>query len=63
MIIDKKHTEDLEILGEKIKLWESRMLNFNTATLFTGTAAEVPVFIERSINLGPTILKDSKKSE
>ena len=39
------------------------MLNFNTATLFTGTAVEVPVFIERSINLGPTILKDSKKSE
>ena len=52
MIIDKKHTEDLEILGKKIKLGESRKLNFNTATLFTGTAVEVPVFVERSINLG-----------
>ncbi len=56
MIIDKKHTEDLEILGEKIKLGESRKLNFNTATLFTGTPVEVPVFIERSINPGPTVL-------
>jgi hypothetical protein len=63
MIIDKKHTEDLEILGKKIKLGESRKLNFNTATLFTGTAVDVPVFIERSINPRPTVLKDSKKSE
>ncbi|WP_339660045.1 succinylglutamate desuccinylase/aspartoacylase family protein [uncultured Polaribacter sp.] len=56
MIIDKKHSEDLEILGERIKLGESRKLNFNNARLFTGTAVEVPVFIERSINPGPTVL-------
>lgn len=56
MIIDKKHPEDLEILGEKIKLGESRKLNFNTARLFTGTPVEVPVIIERSINPGPTVL-------
>jgi predicted deacylase len=55
-MIDKLHTEDLEIHGEKIKLGESKKLNFNIARLFTDTAVEVPVFVERSINPGPTIL-------
>lgn len=56
MIIEKAHTEDLEILGEKIKLGESRKLNFNIAHLFTGSPVEVPVFVERSKNPGPTVL-------
>ena len=55
-MIDKQHTEDLQILGERIKLGERKKLNFNIAHLFTDTAVEVPVFVERSINLGPTIL-------
>lgn len=55
-MIDKLHTEDIEILGEKIKLGEIKKLNFNIARLFTDTDVEVPVFVERSINPGPTIL-------
>ncbi|GGG37155.1 succinylglutamate desuccinylase/aspartoacylase family protein [Bizionia arctica] len=55
-MIDKVHSEDLELLGEKIKLGESKKLNLNIAHLFTDTAVEVPVFITRSKIPGPTIL-------
>ncbi|GGG49176.1 succinylglutamate desuccinylase/aspartoacylase family protein [Bizionia arctica] len=55
-MIKKTHPEDLELLGEKIKLGESKKLNFNIAHLFTDTPVEVPVFVERSKNPGPTLL-------
>lgn len=55
-MIDKIHPENLEILGETIKLGESKKLNFNIANLFTGSPVELPVFIERSKIPGPTIL-------
>lgn len=55
-MIDKEHIKDLEILGEYIKLGESKRLNFNIAHLFTDTVVEVPVFVERSKNPGPTVL-------
>lgn len=46
----------LEILGEKIKLGESRTVAFNIAKLFTTTNIEIPIIIERSLIPGPTIL-------
>jgi predicted deacylase len=46
----------LHILGESILLGESREINFNVAKLHTTTSVEVPVLIERSKKLGPTIL-------
>jgi predicted deacylase len=56
MVIGKTHTEDLNFLGQRIKLGQSRQLNFNIAHLFTDTPVEVPVFVERSENPGPTVL-------
>lgn len=47
---------DITLLGEQIKMGESKKLNFNLANLFTGTPVEIPIFVERSINPGPTIL-------
>lgn len=46
----------LHILGEDIKLGESREINFNVARMHTGTKVEVPVIIERSKKSGPTVL-------
>lgn len=55
-MIDDLHTEDLELLGTRVKLGESKRLNFNIARLFTDTDVEVPVFVERSKIPGPTVL-------
>lgn len=55
-MLDKLHSEDIEMLGEVVKLGESKRLNFNIARLFTDTNVEVPVFIERSEHPGPTVL-------
>ena len=52
----KNHNEDLKILGETIVLGERKKLNFNIAHLFTDTPVDVPVFIERSKEPGPTVL-------
>lgn len=52
----KEHQENLKILGSSIALGESKKLNFNIAHLFTDTAVEVPVFVERSQKPGPTVL-------
>lgn len=50
-------TDDiLEILGEKIKLGESKEVAFNLAKLHTRTPVDVPIIIERSKKPGPTIL-------
>ena len=46
----------LEILGEKIELGESRIIDFNIAKLYTSTSIEIPIIIERSIHPGPTVL-------
>ena len=48
--------ETLEILGEKIELGESRVIDFNLAKLFTSTKIEIPIIIERAKIPGPTIL-------
>lgn len=55
-MINKTHPEDLVLLGKNIKLGESKKLNFNIARLFTDTAIEVPIYIERSKIPGPTVL-------
>ncbi len=52
----KKFVETLEILGEKIELGESRIIDFNLAKLFTSTKIEIPIIIERAKIPGPTIL-------
>lgn len=51
-----KFVETLEILGEKIELGESRVIDFNLAKLFTSTKIEMPIIIERAKIPGPTIL-------
>ncbi len=51
-----KKDDVLEILGESIKLGESREVNFSVARLHTTTSVEVPVIIERSKKPGPTVL-------
>ncbi|MBT8287090.1 MAG: succinylglutamate desuccinylase/aspartoacylase family protein [Flavobacteriaceae bacterium] len=48
--------EVLEILGEEIRLGESKEMRFNVAKLHTQNDIDVPVFIERSKVPGPTIL-------
>ncbi|GEQ84730.1 succinylglutamate desuccinylase [Patiriisocius marinistellae] len=47
---------DLIILGEKVKLGESKTINFSFAKLYTSTNVEIPVIIERAKIPGPTIL-------
>ncbi|MEJ6791304.1 MAG: succinylglutamate desuccinylase/aspartoacylase family protein [Lacinutrix sp.] len=54
-----KNTEDLTILGEVIKLGESKEISFNIAKLHTRTPIDVPVIIERSKKPGPTFLLTS----
>ncbi len=46
----------LSILGEHVKLGESKEVNFNIANLHTSSPVNVPVIIERSKKPGPTVL-------
>jgi len=46
----------LTLLNKKIKPGESAKINFNTARLYTTTAVEVPILIERAKEPGPTVL-------
>lgn len=46
----------LNILGEQIKLGESKEVNFDVANLHTSSSVNVPVIIERSKKPGPTVL-------
>ncbi|WP_121667358.1 succinylglutamate desuccinylase/aspartoacylase family protein [Mesonia aquimarina] len=46
----------LKLLGENINPGASIKINFNTAKLYTTTAVEVPIIIERSKKPGPTVL-------
>lgn len=52
--IDKQNV--LTLLNKKIKPGESAKINFNTAKLYTTTAVEVPIIIERSTEPGPVVL-------
>lgn len=54
MTKDFKHV--ISVLGHDIPLGASKEINFNIAKLHTATIIEVPVIIERSKRLGPTIL-------
>ena len=46
----------LTLLNKKIKPGESAKINFNTAKLYTTTAVEVPIIVERSTEPGPVVL-------
>lgn len=46
----------LTLLNEEIEPGKSATLNFNTAKLYTMTAVEVPIIVERSKKPGPVIL-------
>ncbi len=48
--------EELEILGEKIGLGESRTIDFNIANLYNATKMDIPIIIERAAIPGPTLL-------
>lgn len=48
--------DSIVVLGQEIKLGESRELSFNVANLHTTSPVEVPVIIERSKKPGPTVL-------
>ncbi|MDO6595646.1 succinylglutamate desuccinylase/aspartoacylase family protein [Oceanihabitans sp. 2_MG-2023] len=50
------HKEAITILGETIKLGESKEISFEVAKLHTSNSVEVPVFIERAKKPGPTVL-------
>ena len=50
------HKEAITILGETIKLGESKEVSFEVAKLHTSNSVEVPVLIERSKKPGPTVL-------
>lgn len=52
----KNYKKIISILGHEIPLGTSKEINFNIAKLHTATSIEVPVIIERSKKLGPTIL-------
>jgi len=52
----KNFKRNISILGHDIPLGASKEINFNIAKLHTATIIEVPVIIERSKKLGPTIL-------
>lgn len=52
----KTEIDDLIILGEKIRLGESKTINFSFAKLYTATKVEIPIIIERSHLPGPTVL-------
>ena len=52
----KKKAGSITILGEEIAAGQSKELNFSLAKLHTNTPVDVPVFIERSLYDGPTVL-------
>ncbi|SEK86230.1 hypothetical protein SAMN04487910_1325 [Aquimarina amphilecti] len=52
----KGENDILSILGEDIPLGTSKTINFNIANLYTSTKVEIPIIIERSKKIGPTIL-------
>ena len=54
--MERSAKDSLIILGHKIELGESRVINFSIAKLYTSTDVEIPVIIERSKTPGPTIL-------
>jgi predicted deacylase len=55
-MLTDNYPEEIQLLGEKIKLGESKRLNFNTARLFNNSPVEIPIIVERSKVPGPTIL-------
>ncbi|GHC45430.1 succinylglutamate desuccinylase/aspartoacylase family protein [Ulvibacter litoralis] len=48
--------DDFIILGQRIRLGESKTIDFSIAKLYTSTNIEIPIIIERSTVPGPTIL-------
>ena len=48
--------KDMIILGERIKLGETKTLNFSFAKLYTATKIEIPIIVNRSEIDGPTLL-------
>ena len=48
--------DNLTILGHKIGLGQSKVINFSIAKLYTATDIEIPVIIHRSKIPGPTVL-------
>jgi predicted deacylase len=50
------HNETITILGETIKLGESKELSFEVAKLHTSNSVDVPVLISRAKKPGPTVL-------
>jgi len=50
------HNETITILGESIKLGESKELSFEVAKLHTSNSVDVPVLISRAKKPGPTVL-------
>jgi len=52
----EKNSKDLIILGEKIGLGESKIIDFSIAKLYTSTKVEIPIIIERAKTSGPTVL-------
>lgn len=46
----------LTILGEQIKLGESKEIKFDVANLHTSSSVNVPIIVERSKKPGPTVL-------
>jgi len=52
----KRDKDDLYILGDIIKLGESKEVSFNLPKLHTRTPVDVPVIINRAKKNGPTIL-------
>lgn len=51
-----KEEEDFIVLGEKVKLGESKTIDFSIAKLYTSTKVEIPIIVERSRKPGPTVL-------
>jgi len=52
----KDNPETLHILGHEIALGERKTINFNLAKLYTSTKVEIPIIVERSKKIGPTVL-------
>ncbi|MCB0458317.1 MAG: succinylglutamate desuccinylase/aspartoacylase family protein [Flavobacteriaceae bacterium] len=52
----KKKATVLQLFGEEILPGESRELTFSVAKLHTNTPIDVPIFVERSLYDGPTVL-------
>lgn len=52
----KTKAKDIKLFGEIIEPGSSRELNLSFAKLHSNTAVEVPIFVERSLYEGPTIL-------